>query len=212
MTIEHSRNGALCPACGEGHLSSHVEYEPVEYNGQQKELPLYYSVCDHCGSELSGAAEGKLNARAMTAFKKSVDGLLSGDDIKQFRKRFRLTQDVCATLFGGGAVAFTRYERDDVVQSSAMDKLIRLCQEDPQNIVRLAKQVEFQLSEETLKIIDGDCRRLLLNAVENAERKQGNNTPTWSWAMEDSCNDNVFLLRPEDYTAPKYLDRQAKAA
>lgn len=168
MTIEHSRNGELCPACGEGHLSSNVEYESVDYNGRQKDLPLYFSVCDHCGSELTGAAESKLNARAMTAFKKEVDGLLSGVDIKRFREKYNLKQDVCASIFGGGAVAFSRYENDDIMQSQQMDKLIRLCSADPQNITRLATQSGVLLQSETEKRIREESQRSIFEMIESA--------------------------------------------
>lgn len=168
MTIEHSRNGELCPACGEGHLSSHVEYESVDYNGRQKDLPLYFSVCDHCGSELTGAAESKLNARAMTAFKKEADGLLSGMEIKRFREKFDLKQDVCARIFGGGAVAFSRYENDDIMQSQQMDKLIRLCYADPQNITRLATQSGVHLQSETVKRIREESQRSIFEMIESA--------------------------------------------
>lgn len=153
-TTEKMKDGGLCPACGEGHLSSHVAHEPVEYKGLQKELPLHYSVCDHCGSELAGAVESKQNARAMVAFKKEVDGLLSGAEIKKFREKFDLTQDMCAQIFGGGAVAFCRYENDDIAQSQQMDKLLRLCRLDPQNIAKLASQSGVELPREVSERIN----------------------------------------------------------
>jgi HTH-type transcriptional regulator/antitoxin MqsA len=37
-----------------------------------------------------------------------------------------MTQGQAAKLFGGGPVAFTKYENDDVMQSEAMDTLLRL--------------------------------------------------------------------------------------
>jgi HTH-type transcriptional regulator / antitoxin MqsA len=37
-----------------------------------------------------------------------------------------MTQGQAARLFGGGPVAFSKYENDDVAQSESMDNLLRL--------------------------------------------------------------------------------------
>jgi HTH-type transcriptional regulator/antitoxin MqsA len=64
--------------------------------------------------------------RAIQAFKKQVDGLLCGVEIAAIRKQYGLSQDQAARLCGGGPVAFSKYENDDVVQSESMDSLLRL--------------------------------------------------------------------------------------
>lgn len=123
MTID---NIELCPICGEGHVTHHVDQFESEYKGQKAMLPSHYKLCDTCHSDFAGAAEGKVNKRAIMAFRKSVDGLLTGTDIVALRKQYGLTQDQAAKLFGGGPVAFSKYENDDVSQSEAMDSLLRL--------------------------------------------------------------------------------------
>ena len=60
------------------------------------------------------------------AFRKSVDGLLTGTEICALRDKYKLTQGQAAKLFGGGPVAFSKYENDDVSQSESMDTLLRL--------------------------------------------------------------------------------------
>jgi len=42
-----------------------------------------------------------------------------------------LTQKDASSLFGGGANAFSKYERGDVIQSDAMDRLMRLVKQHP---------------------------------------------------------------------------------
>lgn len=116
----------LCPICGEGHVTNHVDQVESEYKGQKKLLPLHYQLCDACHSDFAGAAESKLNKRAVMAFRKSVDGLLTGAEITALRAKYQLTQAQAAKLFGGGPVAFSKYENDDVAQSEAMDALLRL--------------------------------------------------------------------------------------
>ncbi len=145
MSTDTNRVGTNCPVCGEGCLTSHVRKNDVEYGGQHRALDVQYSECDFCGSDIATEAQTKINKRAMIAFKKEVDGMLSGVEIRRFRDTFGLKQDVCAELFGGGAVAFSRYENDDIVQSSQMDRLLRLCINSPANIIQLAKQYQVAL-------------------------------------------------------------------
>lgn len=116
----------ICPICGEGHLTDHVDQVETEYNGHTGKVPLHYQLCDVCMSESAGAVQMRANKRGMTAFRKQVDRLLSGSEILGLRKRYGLSQQQAAQLFGGGPVAFSKYENDDVAHSEAMDKLLRL--------------------------------------------------------------------------------------
>ncbi len=116
----------LCPICGEGHVTSMVEMVESEYKGHRAMLPSHYQLCDVCHSDFAGVKEGKLNKRGIMAFRKSVDGLLTGDEICALRGKYKLTQGQAAVLFGGGPVAFSKYENDDVAHSEAMDTLLRL--------------------------------------------------------------------------------------
>ena len=115
-----------CPICGEGHVTSHVQQIVHEYKGHKAMLASHYQECDACLSEFAGAREGKLSKRGIMAFRKSVDGLLTGAEICALRDKYKLTQTQAAKLFGGGPVAFSKYENDDVSQSESMDSLLRL--------------------------------------------------------------------------------------
>lgn len=115
-----------CPICWEGHVTDHVGQMETEYKGKKGLVASHYQLCDACGSDFAGAAEMRANKRTMQAFRKQVDGLLSGAEILALRKRYGLNQQQAAKLFGGGPVAFSKYENDDVAHSEAMDKLLRL--------------------------------------------------------------------------------------
>jgi HTH-type transcriptional regulator/antitoxin MqsA len=122
----------LCPVCGEGHLHAEVGSNTVEYKGRTAQLPLHFSVCDVCGCEQGSTTELRDNKRAMLAFKKTVDGLLTGAEIRALRDQLGITQSQAAVIFGGGPVAFAKYEADDVMQSEAMDNLLRLARDVPE--------------------------------------------------------------------------------
>ena len=128
-----------CPICGEGQLHDRVVWEESDYKGHQGRTPLYFSECDACGSEQADAAQTRTNKRAMIAFRKHVDGLLTGAEVCALRKHLGISQAEAALIFGGGPVAFSKYESDDVAQSEAMDKLLRLASEDASAFEKLRR-------------------------------------------------------------------------
>lgn len=134
----------LCPICGEGHVTASVQMVEYEYKGDKADLPSHYKQCDTCTSDFAGMAESKLNKRIVMAYRKQVDGLLTGDEITALRKHYKLTQAQAAQLFGGGPVAFSKYENDDVAQSEAMDNLLRLVRRSPAAFWALAEEKGMQ--------------------------------------------------------------------
>lgn len=127
----------LCPLCGEGHLTSRTEETVTEYAGHQGKVTLRFAECNACGSEITDDADSRANKRAVLAFRKSVDGLLTGAEIRALRDQYGITQDQAARLFGGGPKAFSKYETDDVAHSVAMDNLLRLVQRSEEAFAEL---------------------------------------------------------------------------
>ena len=81
-----------CPICENGNLTSQIGKNPVSYKGKTTELDLHFSICEFCGSEQSDAIQVRDNKRAMLAFKKRVDGLLSGAEVRALRMKLNLSQ------------------------------------------------------------------------------------------------------------------------
>lgn len=160
MRANDDRN--QCLACGQGRLAEKIEYNPIETHGQTLSVALRYSVCNYCGAELTNAAQSQANKRAMQAAEKQALGLLGGDAIRAFRKQFGLRQMEAAQLFGGGKVGFSRYENDDIVQSLAMDSLLRLCMQHPHHLLALARIRQVSLSPNTLQHLHGNAHQQLL--------------------------------------------------
>ena len=116
----------LCPLCGEGHIEPRTESMVTEYRGKQGTVMLRYAECDACGSEITGDADGRANKRAVLTFRKSVDGLLTGAEIRALREKLGITQEQASRLFGGGPKAFSKYEANDVAPSESMNTLLCL--------------------------------------------------------------------------------------
>ena len=178
----------LCPICGEGHVTSHVDQVESEYKGQRAMVPLHFQVCDVCTSDFAGAEESRLNKRAVMAFRKSVDGLLTGSEIRALRDKYKLTQGQAAKLFGGGPVAFSKYENDGVAHSEAMDTLLRL--------VRRSADAFWQLVDEK-----GMFNELAPGQPIEPSTSVGTRT-TKVVAMADFRNTNFQTSKTTSYTYP----------
>jgi len=116
-----------CAICGESAVRAMTYSDTFTHRGEELVADdLEMMRCDACGAELIEPAQARRNYRKMVDIGRTADGLLTGDAIVNLRKRLALTQQEAATLFGGGPNAFSKYERGDVVQSVAMDRLLRL--------------------------------------------------------------------------------------
>lgn len=155
-----------CPVCGAGRVTLERTTSPVDYHGKQGSVVTLFKRCDTCGSEFADAEVSRLNKRAVLAFRKSVDGLLRGDEIRALRERFHLSQKQAAQLFGGGPVAFSKYENDDVVQSEAMDTLLRLVLSDKETLRRLIVQRGLQADFAGLCVDDAHSAKIIAGRYE----------------------------------------------
>lgn len=142
-----------CPVCGAGYLTEHRGECEIEHRGTRETRPSWYSVCSGCGSEIATAEQTRRNKRDTLAFRKRVDGLLSGSEIARVREQLGLTQKEAAQVFGGGPTAFSKYEHDDVVQSEAMDRLLRVAANVPAAYRWLAAHAGLATKRETYHVV-----------------------------------------------------------
>jgi HTH-type transcriptional regulator/antitoxin MqsA len=120
-------NKNICPICETGTLSNQVHTGEIQYRKRTVHVTgLEYSRCDSCGADPVLAKQAKRNQLRYSDTKRATDGLLSSADIRTARRYLGLTQHAASSVFGGGLNAFSKYERGEVIQSEAMDKLIRL--------------------------------------------------------------------------------------
>lgn len=147
-----SKHPMMCDLCGEGTLEEKQGVNTVTYKNVSRELTNTYCECDTCGVEVTMPEQTRDNKRRMVAFKKEVDGLLTGTEVRELRERLGLKQAEAVKVFGGGAVAFSKYEKDDVTQSEAMDKLLRLAGDVPEAFARLCQNAQVNIHHTSAKL------------------------------------------------------------
>lgn len=122
-----SKQLITCPVCEEGHLHEARFAGDFKHGDRMVHVDdLECYRCDACGADPVLEEQIRRNHLKVADAKRRLDGLLSGGEVKAIRELLHLSQNEAAELFGGGANAFSKYERGDVLQSKPMDRLLRL--------------------------------------------------------------------------------------
>lgn len=131
----------ICPVCEQGTLTPIRYADDFEHHNTTihvEDLEAYQ--CDVCGADPVLEGQIRRNHARIADGKRHADGLLTGGEIRDIRTALGLSQQEAALLFGGGANAFSKYERGDVSQSIAMDRLLRMVGRHPQLLQELRGQ------------------------------------------------------------------------
>ena len=135
-----------CVVCKSKNIKSLTTIESVAYKGNKLKVPLEYSVCNGCGREFVPKPQILRGEAELRKAKKTFDGLLSSEEIVRARAELSISQEQASMVFGGGKNAFSKYERGEVSQSVAMDKLIRVCLKHHNVFKELALKAGVELS------------------------------------------------------------------
>lgn len=123
-----------CPRCS-GHIVSVIHREEIiDFRGLTLEVDgISETKCDACGFTWTTDGQEQDNLKqlkeAFTRERDAIrvrDGLLSGEQIERVLELLHLTRAEASAVFGGGPNAFAKYVNGDVLQSFAMDRLLRL--------------------------------------------------------------------------------------
>ena len=115
-----------CKKCNSTNVTQASEVELNTYKKTEYSVDIEYSTCNACNREFLTKAQIIANEIRVRESKKQIDGLLTAEEIKNIRSSLKLSQSDASLVFGGGQNAFSKYERSEVTQSQAMDKLLRL--------------------------------------------------------------------------------------
>ena len=142
-----------CAECGSSDFEIRIEPDESQRNGQLYTVDIEYSVCRQCGDVVIFVEQIKRNDCVLRDAWRRIDGLLTAQEIVALRNKLGLTQQDAAKIFGGGPNAFSKYERSEVIQSVAMDKLMRAALDVPDMYIWLKQQAGFFNDKRTINII-----------------------------------------------------------
>ena len=136
MAISKSRSQGphVCLRCGAHDVHTRHYADTIDFKALTFDVDgLAESRCGNC--DLRWTTEGQdldnlVRIRAAFAIKRDEvrtrDGLLTGEQIEIVLTQLELTKSRASAIFGGGPNAFAKYINGEVLQSQAMDRLLRL--------------------------------------------------------------------------------------
>lgn len=126
----------VCSRCGAQQAKARQYNDAVDFKGLTFDVEgLVETQCGNCGLRWTTQAQDLDNlARIRVVFAaerdavRQRDGLLTGEQIEAILHELGLNRSQAAVVFGGGPNAFAKYINGEVLQSNAMDRLLRLAQ------------------------------------------------------------------------------------
>ncbi len=125
--------GMVCPVCENGTMKSILKDLDFEYKGKGARIPNSKVLqCEECEEYFLNEKDEREIERMLTNFRRSIDGLLTSDEIKEIRQSFGMTQVRFAQALRVGEKNFARYESGQSTQGRQADNVLRILREFPQ--------------------------------------------------------------------------------
>jgi putative zinc finger/helix-turn-helix YgiT family protein len=152
----------ICPNCEkETELEVVKNVEDIKVRGELIKVEVKYYKCKSCGEEFEDprSDEDPLD-KAYREYRRR-HGMMQPEEIREFRKKFGLTQNEMNRLLGWGGATLSRYE-NGALQDETHEKALRLAME-PRNLLKLIEATPDVLAEEK--------RDRLINGLRAAEEE-----------------------------------------
>lgn len=188
-------NAMLCPVCEEGKLSPSTYDAEFDWDNIHVQIHgMECCVCDACGSDPVMPDQLRRNQRRIADARRSANGLLTGGEIRRLRESLGLTQQEAAAVFGGGANAFSKYERGDVTQSVAMDNVLRGAREFPRFFEYLCERANVDVIQQAgaadaVRIAYGGDAAIHAGASTGGALRRVDQR---EWVQEGAANDHQY--------------------
>jgi HTH-type transcriptional regulator/antitoxin MqsA len=175
-----------CSECGSSDFEVRIEPDDFQRNSQSFTAKVEFSVCRQCGEEVIFPEQIKRNDCVLRDAWRKIDGLLIAQEIVALRNKLQITQQEASKVFGGGVNGFSKYERSEVIQSAAMDKLMRLALDKPDTFLWLKQQSGLINNPPTGEV------SMAKNTGDNyrngsvTDRTQSYNPKTETWTKRDA--------------------------
>lgn len=117
-----------CPFCESARLTEQDEI--AEFNDRKNSVRLpYYKLlteCLDCNEHFESPAQRMENGKRIAEARSVARGAPTATQIRKLRQDWGMTIAEAGALFGGGEIAFAKYEKGEIVPVQSMSKLLRL--------------------------------------------------------------------------------------
>lgn len=182
----------VCSTCRTDiHLVKQNISDTFEVKGDQIEHTYSVFECSKCGELVSSPAENDEFLKAIYDKYKSKHGLLLTDEIIAIRERYGISLRDFSKILGMSHITYHRYEKG-AIPDPALNNLLRLINENPQNLDELFSRVKSTFKENVAKKIQDK-----INDVVNG-------------SLENICNECAYFLESEYNKMPKHATMELK--
>lgn len=179
MNSSTAKERPLCPACRQGRLHT-ITHDKVFYpRGTEVSVSLLASICDVCGVQTTRASQHDENLRRLAARKPQYGEVLMGEEIVALRKRYGLTQQAAARIFGKGKIAFSRYENEVTYPDHSTTLLLQMALERPDSLRWLATKAGVTLPLGCEPTRDPTPVELATTESRYSRTSSADSTPAW---------------------------------
>ena len=162
-----------CPACGSVRLKQEVWEKVFQPRGREVKVSLLQWRCQKCQHQFGDLKQLRENTKRMEARKALYDGLLTGQEIMALRKRYGLSQQSAAKIFGKGKIAFSRYENEVSYPDDSTTLMLQAAIEMPRFLKWLADRAKVELPMWRQRMRDDAAARRALRALEAEKGEAG---------------------------------------
>lgn len=128
-----------CPNCGSSQMVYETRDLEISYKGRSTVAQgIEGQFCMDCGEGILDRFNGDKYGTAIREFRNSVNSdFVEGSWIAGVRKKLDLDQKTAASIFGGGASAFSRYERGTAKPPKSLVQLFKILEKHPEMLREL---------------------------------------------------------------------------
>lgn len=151
--------------------------EPIteEYRGENITVSgIGRYVCDQCGNDEMAAKDAERLARSLASEYAHARGLLSPDEIKEFRTSIGITQKEFERMVGVSSPTVSRWESGAMQQSKPVDNLIRAMRDHREVLYDSLERAEIHPSYERAAIKGAPAARSRAFATAGPASKRPN--------------------------------------
>jgi putative zinc finger/helix-turn-helix YgiT family protein len=147
----------ICPNCEkETELELIQSVQEIKVRGELIEVEVKYYKCKSCGEEFDDPHSDQDPLDKAYREYRRRHRMLQPEEIREYRKKFGLTQNETNLLLGWGGATLSRYE-NGALQDDTHEKALRLAME-PRNLLKLIEQAPDALPDERRGRLSAELR------------------------------------------------------
>lgn len=166
-----------CTECDSTNIKRVVENKEIKVKNEFFNVEEKYWHCNDCEVDWRVFGEHDYIEEAFRKYREK-HSLLQPEEIKDLRKKYKLTQGELSKIFGWGAVTLTRYE-NGALQNKANDNFLRLLESPKSFYDYIKNKPDFPEKEKYLDLINLSMSRTFIEE-----------------ALPDFCDEFTGFLEP----------------